>query len=373
MLKTLVMSAPVASASSAWIQAQGGSQELVVGFIYEGAKDDFGHSQAHFTGQNSLFEVAGLKITNQDNVSGKGVLSTMRGMIELEGVSTLFLTAFDYFDPHILSLAQEYPQVHFFHAGRAYQEGKHPPNIGSYYGYQDEVYYLAGILAAHTTQTGKLGFIGSDSTPEVLRALNSFVIGSRQVDPEISTQAIFSGTRLDPSQIAAAAKQMVDQKVDLITGHIDQPRIIVDLAQSLGIFSIGSQVDQRSLAPESCLTSTIWNWGTVYRYYIQRLQQGKTLINHGIPHLVMGGLKEEFCDLSPYGIAVSKEAKRAVETAKNQLIAGETVVYAGEIKSHEGEIKISAAQRLALDAPELESIDWLVEGVIGRLPRKKKS
>lgn len=367
-LKTLGIAV---SASPIWIQAQGQSQDLVAGFIYEGSTDDFGPSQAHFNGQNSLLELASLKLVNQDKVSGKGVLSTMRSMIELESVSVLFLTAFDYFDPHILSLAQEYPHIHFFHAGKAYQEGKHPSNIGSYYGYQDEVYYLAGILAAHTTQTQKLGFIGSEPTPEVLRALNSFVIGSHQVNPEVSTQVIFGGKKFDFPKVAAAVQQMVEQKIDLITGHVEPSRIIVDLAKELGIFSIGSQTDQRSLAPESCLTSTVWNWGTVYTYYIQQLQQGKTLLNNGIPHLVIGGLKEEFCDLSPYGLAVSEEAKRAVEMAKNQLITREIMVYAGEIKSNEGDIKISAGQPLSLDAPELESMDWLVEGVIGRLPRNK--
>jgi simple sugar transport system substrate-binding protein len=81
-------------------------------------------------------------------------------MITLDGATLLFPTSFGYFDPHVLKVATQYPKVTFLHAGGLYQEGKHPKNVGSYFGYIDEAQYLAGIVAGHTSRSSKLGFVG---------------------------------------------------------------------------------------------------------------------------------------------------------------------------------------------------------------------
>jgi len=51
--------------------------------------------------------------------------------------------------------------VTFLHAGRLYQEGKHPKNVSSYFGYIDEAQYIAGVVAGHTSRSGKLGFVAA--------------------------------------------------------------------------------------------------------------------------------------------------------------------------------------------------------------------
>ena len=56
----------------------------------------------------------------------------------------LFPTSFGYFDPHILKEAGKYKNVTFLHCGGLYTEGKHPTNVGSYFGYIDEGQYVSG-------------------------------------------------------------------------------------------------------------------------------------------------------------------------------------------------------------------------------------
>ena len=53
------------------------------------------------------------------------------------------------------------PEGDFLHAGGLYQEGKHPKNVSSYFGYIDEAQYIAGMVAGHTSRSGKLGFVRS--------------------------------------------------------------------------------------------------------------------------------------------------------------------------------------------------------------------
>ena len=70
--------------------------------------------------------------------------------LELDGATLLFPTSFGYFDPHILAMAKEYPNVQFFHAGTLWKEGM-PNNVGSYFALVDEGQYLAGRVAAATS------------------------------------------------------------------------------------------------------------------------------------------------------------------------------------------------------------------------------
>ena len=81
------------------------------------------------------------------------VQKTMESMINLDGATLLFPTSFGYFDPHILKEAAKYKNVTFLHCGGLYTEGKHPTNVGSYFGYIDEAQYVAGIVAGLTTKT----------------------------------------------------------------------------------------------------------------------------------------------------------------------------------------------------------------------------
>ncbi|MEM6868549.1 MAG: BMP family ABC transporter substrate-binding protein, partial [Cyanobacteria bacterium P01_C01_bin.121] len=114
--------------------ADGGSAsadgEVVVGFIYVGPKDDFGYNQAHAEGAQAMAAVPGIKIVEEASVpETSAVLESMRSMIEIDGASVIFPTSFGYFDPYMLEMAAEFPEVQFFHAGGLYEEGVHPAKV----------------------------------------------------------------------------------------------------------------------------------------------------------------------------------------------------------------------------------------------------
>lgn len=119
------------------------------------------------------------------------------------------------------------------------------------------------------------------------------------------------------------------------------------------------------MAPKGYLTGVEWNWGKIYTAYAEILRAGKTLMDKGISPVIAGGLKEEFCKLSPYGEAVSQEAKKAVETARAKLLDGSLVIFKGELKDNKGKVVIPAGKQYSLQDPQLQSMNWLVEGVLG--------
>lgn len=341
------------------------NQTLEMGFIYVGSKDDFGYNQAHFQGKEGLKAVTGVETVDQAGVpETTEVQEVMRNMIEQDKANALFPTSFGYFEPHILALAADYPDIQFFHCGGLYQEGKHPKNVGSYFGYIDEAQYIAGIVAGHMTKSAKLGFVAAKPIPQVLRNINSFTLGARSAKPTVTTQVIFTGDWSLPVKEAEATNSLIDQGVDVVTCHVDSPKVVIETAEKRGIFSSGYHANQASLAPKGYLTGAEWNWITVYSEYARLIQAGKTLMNGGIPNLLRGGYKDGFVKLSEYGPAVSAEAKEAADAAKAKLQGSSLVIYKAGLKDNTGRTVVT--KDYGQTAIELESMNWLVEGVIGK-------
>lgn len=346
----------------------GTGKPLVLGFIYVGPKDDYGYNQAHAEGAAGIAKLPGVKIVEQASVpETTEVQEAMRNMIEQDGATVVFPTSFGYYDPHILKLAKDYPEVQFFHCGGRYEEGKHPKNVGSYFGYIDEAQYVAGIVAGMTSKTGKLGFIAAKPIPQVLRNINSFTLGARSVKPTITTQVVFTGDWSLPVKEAEAANSMADQGIDVITSHVDSPKVIMETAEKRGIFSSGYHANQSKLAPKGYLTGAEWDWASVYTSYVEMIRGGKTLMNGGIPHLVRGGFKEKFLKLSPYGSAVAEQAKKDADAAKAKFIDSSMVVYKGGLKDNTGKVVIPDGKDFKQQDGELEKMNWLAEGVIGKV------
>ncbi|HET7539542.1 MAG TPA: BMP family ABC transporter substrate-binding protein [Polyangiaceae bacterium] len=357
--KTETTAAPAASAAAA-APAPAPEKQFTAGFIFVGSKSDYGYNQAHAEGAKTLTSL-GIKIREEENVPETlDVQKTMESMINLDGASVLFPTSFGYFDPHILKMAEKYPKVTFLHCGGLYDAAKHPKNVGSYFGYIDEAEYVAGIVAGLTTKTNKLGFVAAKPIPQVLRNINSYTLGAKSVNPKVTMSVIFTGDWALPVKEAEASNSLIDQGADVLTAHVDSPKVVIETAERRGIFSTGYHASQAALAPKGYLTGAEWNWETVYKDYVSKLQKGEAW-----EHLVRGGFKEGFIKMSPYGAAVSEEAKKKADEAKAKFMDGSMVIYSGPLKDNAGKEIIAAGAKLAQRDIALESMGYLVDGVKG--------
>ena len=342
-------------------------QTMTVGFVYVGPKDDYGYNQAHHEGALVISKLPGIKIREEENVpETDAVQKTMESMVSLDGAKLLFPTSFGYFDPHILALAKKFPDVTFFHCGGLYDATKHPANVGSYFGYIDEAQYVSGIVAGMTTKTNKLGFIAAKPIPQVLRNINAFTLGARSVNAKATTAVVFTGDWSMPSKEADATNSLADQGIDVITMHVDSPKIIVEQAEKRGIYVTGYHASQAALAPKGYLTGAEWNWGEVYTQYVTARRSGKPF-DH-VAHLLRGGFKEGFIKMSPYGAAVSDDAKKKADAAKAALTDGSLVIFKGPLSDNAGKQIIAPGASLVQTDVTLEKMAYLVEGVKGSIP-----
>ena len=339
------------------------ADKLIVGVIYVGPRDDYGYNQAQAQAAAEIKKLPGVTVIEQEKVpETTDVQKTMGSMIEQDGATLLFPTSFGYFDPHMLKMAEKYPKVRFAHCGGLWTEGKHPKNTGSYFGYIDECQYLNGVVAGHTSKSKKIGFIAAKPIPQVLRNINAFTLGARSVDPKITTQLVITGDWSLPVKEAEAANSMIDQGVDVITCHVDSPKVIVETAERRNIFVCGYHANQAALAPKGYLTGAEWSWVTPYTLHVKDAMAGKPLVN-----FLRGGLKEGFVKPSAYGNVVSDPARKAADGIKAQMVKGDYVIFKGPIKDNAGKTVVAGGTAQKQTDPVLEQMSYLVEGVIGKV------
>jgi basic membrane lipoprotein Med (substrate-binding protein (PBP1-ABC) superfamily) len=123
----------------------------------------------------------------------------------------------------------------------------------------EEPSYVAGMLAALTTKSGRIGTIGGTELPPVKASFDAFAQGARSVKPDIQISSAYLGNWDD---VAAGKEQALAQ----IAGGADVLFQNADAA-GLGVFQaaresgkakvIGSNADQNGIAPEVTLGSVL--------------------------------------------------------------------------------------------------------------------
>ncbi|SIQ88990.1 nucleoside-binding protein [Rhizobium sp. RU33A] len=333
---------------------------LTVGFIYVGPKDDFGYNQSHAEGAAAVKAMEGVTVVEEEQVPETvDVQKTMESMISFDGATLLFPTSFGYFDPHILALAPKNPEVRFQHCGGLWTPDN-PANVGSYFGYIGMGQYLNGIAAGYATKSKKIGFVAAKPIPQVLLNINSFLLGARAVDPSITCQVIFTGEWSLAVKEAEATNALADQGIDVITCHVDGPKVVMETAAGRGMYLCGYHANQSALAPDKYLTGAEWNWAKVYTDMVKTTLAGGTIDN-----FVRGGLADGFIKMSPLGPAVSEEARTRFEAVQGEIMKGGFAAITGPLKDNKGNVVATAGQALVETDVALESMNYLVEGVVG--------
>jgi len=150
--------------------------------------------------------------------------------------------------------------------------------------------------------------------------------------------------------------------VDVITMHVDSPKVIVENCERRGIFVCGYHANQAALAPKGYLTGAEWNWVTPYTMHVKAAQTGAPMLN-----FLRGGLKEGFVTASPYGKGVGEGARKKADAVKASMMKGGYTIFKGPLNDNTGKIVIPAGTGYKQTDLALEQMNYLVAGVIGKI------
>jgi basic membrane protein A and related proteins len=333
---------------------------LTVGFIYVGPRDDFGYNQAHAEGAAAVKAMAGVTVVEEENVAETiDVQKSMESMINLDGATLIFPTSFGYFNPHILELAPKYPDVRFQHAAGLWTDSM-PANVGSYFGYIGMGQYLNGIVAGphEPDQEDRLRRGQADPAGAAQHQL----VPARR--PRGRPDDHLPGD-LHRRMVAGREGGRGDQRArrcGLRRHHLPCGRPEGRDGDRRGARLLHLRLSRR---PDGAGAREVPDRG--------RMELGGGLYRHGadvldggtIDNFVRGGLADGFIKMSPLGPRRQRRRPRAVRGDEGRDHGGRLRRAQGAAQRQQGQPPPAAGEALVETDIALESMDYLVEGVIG--------
>jgi simple sugar transport system substrate-binding protein len=214
-----------------------------------------------------------------------------------------------------------------------------------------------GVAAGLSTTSNKLGFVAAKPISSVLSNINSFLLGARKVNPKAVVQVIFTGDWSLPVREAEAANALIDAGCDVITCHVDSPKVVIETAEKRGMKTCGHNASQAPLAPKGFITGAEYKWETIYKAYASDVAGKKDL-----PNMLSGGYDTDMVQNTPFGAGATEPAKAAATAAIADLKAKKPI-YVGPLKDNKGKVVIDKTYDNY--DPYLDKMDYLLEGVVG--------
>jgi basic membrane protein A len=332
-------------------------EKIKVAFVYVGPRSDGGWTQAHDDGRLYLEQQLPYVQTaySESIPEGSECEKVLRDYAN-QGYKVIFTTSFGFMDP-TFNVAKDYPDVIFEHCSGY----KTNPNMGNYFGRMEQPDYLSGLIAGMMTKSNYIGFVAPFSIPEVIREIDSFTIGVREVNPKAEVHVVYTNSWFDPVKEAQAADAFLASGADIIASGVDDPAPLVE-AEKAGKYGIGYDNDMAGAAPKAVLTSRIWHWGIYYKQVLEKVHDGTWK-----PDQYWGGMSDGIVDLAPMASFVPQNVQDYVNKRKQDILDGKYDPFDGPIYDQSGKLMVKAGERLS-DADQL-SLQWFVKGVIGTIPK----
>lgn len=331
--------------------------KLKVGFIYVGPIGDHGWSYQHDQGRLAIEAELGDAVETFyiEKVAEGADAERAITRLARQGAKLIFTTSFGYMES-TLKVAERFPEVKFEHA-TGYKRGD---NVSTYSARFYEGRYIIGQIAARMSKTGVAGYIASFPIPEVVRGINSFMLGAQSVNPDFKLKIVWVNSWFDPGKEADAAKVLIGQGADMISQHTDSTAPL-QIAAEKGVLGFGQASNMIQFAPDNQLTAIIDDWAP---YYVART---KAVLDGSWASVdTWDGLKQGMVGMADWTNMPADVAAAATDM-QDKIVSGVFHPFQGPIIRQDGSQAIGEGE--VLDDGTLLGMNWYVLGVDDELPQ----
>lgn len=207
--------------------------------------------------------------------------------------------------------------------------GKPPKNVESIMFKAEESSYLVGLVAGKLTETNKVGFVGGMEGPVIETFQAGFTAGVKAANPDAEVVSQYANSFADSAKGKSITNQMISKGVDIVFhASGDTGNGVIEAAKEAGKKAIGVDRDQKSVAPETVISSAIKRVDVGVYDTVKNLVDGK--FNGG--QVTVYGLNED-------GVGISESTKENVDPEVLEFVNKQ-----GE-KIKSGEIKVPASMK----------------------------
>lgn len=300
------------------------AQDFAPAIVFDmGGKFDKSFNEAAYNGAERFKRETGIAYREFEVTSEAQRDQALRNLAR-RGATVIVAVGFAQAVP-VDGAAKEFPNVKF----NIINSVVNLPNVQSFIFKEHEGSFLAGIMAASVSKSGKVGFVGGMDIP-LIRAFGcGYVQGARHANPRVEILQNMTGTTpaawRDPTRGGELARAQFDRGVDVVYAAAGGTGLgVLQAAKDQGKLAIGVNSNQNHLHPGSVLTSMIKRVDVAVYEAFKAARE-----NRWQAGLRVLGLKEE-----GVGVAidehnrrlVSAELEATVRKASDDIVAGRLTV-----------------------------------------------
>lgn len=270
-------------------EKEASSDVIKVGLICIGDENDQGYTYNFIRSRDEADEMLkkdGIQVEwlTKYNIGEDSTCTDANRELAEEGCKIIFNNSYG-FEPFMLEVAPEYPDIDFVSCTNCVSCVDDLPNTYNAFANIYEGRYVAGVVAGLklnqlidegkiTPEQARIGYVGAYSFAEVVSGFSSYFLGARSVCPSVTMDVTFVGSWSDATAEADAAKALSDRGCVLISQHSDNTTPATT-AQKEGKFHTGYNNDMTGVAPKASLISTRIDWKVYFYEFIRDYANGK--------------------------------------------------------------------------------------------------
>lgn len=224
------------------------------------------------------------------------------------------------------TVAKEFPQIRFTLIDSVVEA----PNVQSILFREEQGSYLAGMMAALASRSGRIGFVGGMDIPLIRKFACGYVQGARAVNPQVVILQNMTGSTpaawRDPVRGAELARSQIERGADVVFHAAGGTGIgVLQAVADAGRLGIGVDSNQNHLHPGRVLTSMLKRVDVATRIAFEQARAGQWR-----PGLSVLGLAEDGVGVAldeHNASLVTPEMRARIDAARAEVIAGRTRVH----------------------------------------------
>lgn len=241
------------------------------------------------------------------------------------GNSPIVAVGFNY-SSAIEKVATEFPDVQFAIIDSVVDL----PNVQSIIFAEHEGSFLVGAMAALTSETDHVGFVGGMDIPLIRKFACGYEQGAKHINANIEVSQNMTGSTPaafnDPARGSELAKSQIAQGADVIFAAAGGTGIgVYQAAKDEGVYAIGVDSNQNFLQPGTMLTSMVKRVGVAAYTSWEEAQNGEWQGGIKVLDLAAGGVDYSLDEFNES--LVSADVLARVDQIKADIIAGNITVH----------------------------------------------
>ncbi len=248
---------------------------LKVGLVLDkGGRDDKSFNAAAFAGATDAQKKLGIELKVVEASDDTAIEPSLRTFAQRNypiviGIGFVQASAVE-------KVAKDFPKTHFL----LVDSHVNLPNVRSVIFAEHEGSFLVGAIAALTSKTGSVGFIGGMDIPLIRRFEMGYRAGALAANPKAKVTSQYVGSTSDawknPTKAKELAAAQYQKKIDVIFTAAGASGLgVFDAAEELKKFAIGVDSNQNWVKPGRILTSMVKRVDLAVFQTIEMEQQGK--------------------------------------------------------------------------------------------------